>query len=538
MWFLLSVAVCVTYFCGLDAAPLVGADEPRYAQVGREMFERGDLVTPTLAGRNWFEKPALLYWLMYGAYALFGVSEFSARLGSALSGLVCILFVWLLARRSEAREPAELQGFGLLSAAVVGSCAGLIVFSHSASFDAPLTASVTLALACFFISEIETEKSLRRRWLAAFYVGVGLALLSKGLLGVVLPCGVIIVYFLLTRKRPAFSSLGLWWGVPLALALACLWYAPVVARHGSEFIDEFFIRQHFSRYVSNTYRHPQPFYFYVPVMAMLALPWTFFLGAAVWKFKSLRMCGDGVGEKLRAFSLAWLLVPLVFFSFSGSKLPAYVLPALPGAALLVSRLLLIYLRDESKAGVMRATGALTLCAAGAGLFYAARVDLISNKSAAAIMLPTLVAGVICLVFASSRRQLCAASLVGATCITTILIAALALEPFARRESVRGMLEAAEARGMGSLPIVEMHTIERTAEFYAAGRLVYGDDGQPVKLEGPWDAFFAARERGGRVLVLVPVEYVSQMKELPASVRWELVADNGAHALVYVEIVGE
>src|SRR5947209_20195758 len=92
-WVVLLVVVCAVYFYGLGAVPLLGPDEPRYAEVAREMLARGDLVTPTLGGHTWFEKPALVYWLMMAAYRVFGVSEFAARAGSALSGVLTILFV-------------------------------------------------------------------------------------------------------------------------------------------------------------------------------------------------------------------------------------------------------------------------------------------------------------------------------------------------------------------------------------------------------------------------------------------------------------
>src|SRR5918997_3040206 len=100
-WVVLVAAVCAAYFYGLGAAPLLGPNEPRYAQVAREMFERGDPVTPTLGGHAWFEKPALLYWLMMASYGAFGVTEWAARLGTALGGVLTVLLVGWAARRVE-----------------------------------------------------------------------------------------------------------------------------------------------------------------------------------------------------------------------------------------------------------------------------------------------------------------------------------------------------------------------------------------------------------------------------------------------------
>src|SRR5215210_2953154 len=132
----------------------MGPDEPRYAQVAREMFARGDWVTPTLGGHTWFEKPALLYWLMLGAYHVFGVTEFAARAGAALSGVLTVMFVGLAARRAEVESGEGLRGFGVTCAAVAASTLGLLVFARASSFDTLLTATVTGALVCFYGSEV------------------------------------------------------------------------------------------------------------------------------------------------------------------------------------------------------------------------------------------------------------------------------------------------------------------------------------------------------------------------------------------------
>ncbi len=128
-------------------------------------------------------------------------------------------------------------------------------------------------------------------------------------------------------------------GCSAGLAVAAIWYGPVIARHGWSFIDEFFVQHHFARYVSNKYHHPQPIYFYPVIILMLALPWTPFLIDALVKVRRWTWRGDDSLSIVRVFSLAWLLLPIVFFSFSGSKLPGYILPALPAAALLIADVL-------------------------------------------------------------------------------------------------------------------------------------------------------------------------------------------------------
>ena len=139
-WLVLFAVVCVVYFYGLGAVPLLGPDEPRYAEVAREMFARGDWVTPTLGGHAWFEKPALAYWMMMAAYRLFGVTEFAARTGSALAGVLTVLTVGWVARRAESESGESLRGFGFTCAVIAASTLGLLAFARAASFDVILTA--------------------------------------------------------------------------------------------------------------------------------------------------------------------------------------------------------------------------------------------------------------------------------------------------------------------------------------------------------------------------------------------------------------
>jgi 4-amino-4-deoxy-L-arabinose transferase-like glycosyltransferase len=539
-WVVLFAAVCAVYFYGLGAVPLLGPDEPRYAQVAREMYARGDWVTPTLAGRNWFEKPALLYWLMIAAFRVLGATETAARLGSALAGLSTILFVGWTARRAEFESGEGLRGFGITVAAVAGSTLGLLVFAHAASFDTILTATVSGCLACLYASEVTRDGGSRRAALVGFYLLAGASLLAKGLVGAVIPGGVVLVYFLLRRRLSGIFRMGLLWGVPLALLVAATWYAPVLIKHGRVFVEQFFVQHHFARFVSNRYHHPQPFYFYLPITLMLALPWTAFLVGGVWGAGSVNPRAEDAASKLRVLALAWLVVPVLFFSVSGSKLPGDVLPAIPGAAILAGDCLHRYLSGRGGTFAMRVTGALALlfAAAGAALCFfnvggaaGALAREVPKPCAVALVAPAGVAGLVALLL-TRKRALCAASVVGATLLTVVVIVACALGTFARRDTVAQLFREADARGLRDVPVVELHTIERTAEFYAAGRLAYRPDGEPVKLEGANEVADFAASHGGSALVIVPVEEEHQLSQEPRLAP-ERVGDNGANALVYV-----
>lgn len=538
-WLLFFLVALLFYSYGLGRLPLIGPDEPRYAQVAREMLMRGDAVTPTLGGRPWFEKPALLYWMMMASFGAFGFSEWAARIGPACAGLLTGLFLYFTGRRVERDddEKMERRGLGLWSGAALLSSAGMIIFSRGASFDIIVTMTLTGALCSFLISELSINEKERRWWLAGFYAGIGGSLLAKGLIGIIIPVGVVAAYFLARREWPRRSLiLSLLWGWPLALLVAATWYGPITARHGWTFVDQFIIQHHFARYLSNKYNHPQPFYFYPPIMALFALPWTAFLLTALWGAGrwNWRAGGARAISKARTFALAWLIVPIVFFSLSGSKLPGYILPALPGAALLIGDRLQSYWRDGlSGRGTMRATGVCLLLLALANGIYQTRVAHVSTGIAGAVAVPLALAGLFLLVRADLRRW-CAFAVIAATLAATVLSLQLVVDQGARSESVRDLLLEASARGYDSAPVYELYTVERTAEFYAAGRVERGADGDVRSFEGAAEIAEAARSRGGTALVLVPLGELYQLTDYKL-LETEIIGDNGRLALVAVRV---
>src|SRR5438105_525950 len=229
VWLLLFIAIAGFYLWGLGSFPLVGPDEPRYAEVAREMLARRDFITPALGGLPWFEKPPLLYWIMILSYRVLGVSEYAARLGPAICGLLTGLFVYWLGRAiDEARRNERANGeagavtttIGRWSALVWLSSLGAIALSRGASFDIVLTMTVTGALASFFVYEVRVRSGPgspggQPAWgdgcdgvrpgsslLIAFYLFAGFSLLAKGLIGFVIIFGVVAIYFIVRRESP------------------------------------------------------------------------------------------------------------------------------------------------------------------------------------------------------------------------------------------------------------------------------------------------------------------------------------------------
>ena len=320
------------FFYGLGAFGLVGADEPRYAQVAREMLERHDWVTPTLGHVPWLEKPVLLYWEQMIAYSIFGVSDWAARLPSAFSATMMIAAIYLFLRRF--RRGSEMDG-----ALMTASSAAVIGFARAAATDMPLAANFSIAMLAWYA----WRESEERRWLLACYGFLGLATLAKGPVGVALFALIVLVFAAAhgSWKRFQETIVGtLWWpGIVAFLVVTLPWFIAVQMRN-PEFFRVFILEHNLARFGTNLYRHQQPFWYYLPVALVGLLPWIVFVIASVvetirgWKGEGKTIFESE--DRLDVFLLLWLAIPILFFSISQSKLPGYILPALPAGALLVA----------------------------------------------------------------------------------------------------------------------------------------------------------------------------------------------------------
>jgi len=523
---LFAIVIIAVYFFALDI-PLLGPDEPRYAQVAREMFLRGDWVTPTLGGANWFEKPALLYWLQIVSYKLFGVSEFAARFGSAIFGLGTIFSLWILGKSVQSSNLAvqsSIEGnetsseFANWLALIAASSIGLIAFSRGASFDIILTFPTTASLVCYFLFEIFLQKHYFSAapnpiflskfasaqiiaaippiiwaclFLLGFYFFIGLALVAKGLIGIVFPFAIVFFYHILKFELlpSRIFLISLLWGTIVSLLVASVWYVPIYLTHGWTFVDEFFIQHHFQRYTSNKYQHPQPFYFFFWVLPLMTIPWLPFFLASIWDFIKVQSSKLKVQSSellithhssLITFSFAWLFVPLVFFSFSGSKLPGYILPALPAALVLTAE-------------------------------YISRFT------------------------EKSRRKKYAVQFIAFATFAVVIISLQFFVPsYAQADTTKYLIETANANGYGDAKILNLHTISHNAEFYGAGRLMRDADGKLKKYFGAAEiAEEIKRQDGKAVLVLVPTEYLYQLKESNL-VESKVLGKSGELAIVAVK----
>lgn len=326
-WLLLAGFCGFLYFFGLSYFGLVGADEPRYAQVAREMLARHDWVTPTLGGNPWLEKPVLYYWQAMIAYRIFGVSDWAARLPGAFDATLLALAVYLFLRRFR-------PGFELDGALIAASAAAMVGFGRAASTDMPMAAPFAIGMMAWYA----WRESGSKVCLALFYASIGLAMLAKGPVAPSLAAGIILVFTAAQRDWRRLART-LWPpGIALFCAVALPWYVLVQVRNPG-FFREFILEHNLARFSTSLYHHTQPFWYYVPVAALSLMPWVALVIAAVYESArgiwSQGRSRIGSGDGLNVFLLIWLAVPLVFFSISQSKLPGYILPAIPAGTLLV-----------------------------------------------------------------------------------------------------------------------------------------------------------------------------------------------------------
>jgi 4-amino-4-deoxy-L-arabinose transferase-like glycosyltransferase len=367
-WLLLA-AVCAFFFLwGLSSIGLIGADEPRYAQVAREMLSRHDWITPVLGGSPWLEKPPLYYWQAMIAYKIFGVSDWAARLPSAVDGFALVFAVYWFLRRFR-------SGFELDGAMMLASSAGIVGYARAASMDLPLAATFTIAMLAWYA----WFESGSRGYLAAFYGFLALAMLAKGPVAPALAVVIIAIFIFAAAERSAqlarktIVQKTLWLpGILLFCALGLPWYMMVQLRN-PQFFHEFIIEHNLARFSTNLYHHPEPFWYYAPVTLLGWVPWSVFVAAACeWAARRLR---NRDADNLGAFLLIWIAVTVVFFSISQSKLPGYILPAIPPGIVLLSQ----YVRARFGSKPRPAMTALHATLAGALVFSALMIPYLVLK---------------------------------------------------------------------------------------------------------------------------------------------------------------
>jgi 4-amino-4-deoxy-L-arabinose transferase-like glycosyltransferase len=317
-WAVIAAIVAFAWFAALDLRKLQHPDEGRYAEIAREMAVSGDWVTPRLNGVKYFEKPPLQYWVTAASFGLFETDQWTTRLAPAMAGFLTIVVVGFVA--------ARLAGptAGTYAALALAGCVWHVGMSHFATLDALLAFLLTAALGSFLLANrAGLPPSRIRFWMLLAWVEIALAVLTKGLVALVIPGATLVLYSLATRDVGPWRRLHVLPGLAVLLLIAAPWFI-VVSMRNPGFAEFFFVHEHFARFLTTEHKRTGAWWYFVPLFAAGIMPW---LSIAPWTWRgSWRAPADAGGFRWRAFCLVWAAFVFVFFSMSGSKLPSYILP--------------------------------------------------------------------------------------------------------------------------------------------------------------------------------------------------------------------
>ena len=355
LWALLLV-LAVVWFSNLESRKLIRPDEGRYAEVPREMVATGDWVTPRQNGFKYFEKPAFQYWATAAAYEVFGVAHWTSRLWPALSGFLGVLLVGLVGARFWGMQA------GVLAATVSASSLLYVLIGHINTLDMGVTFFLNLGMLSLMLAQRssmgDAPASAERHWMWLAWVALGLAVLSKGLIGAALPAAALIVYTLWSRDWALWKRMHLGSGLLIFLGVTAPWFILVSLRN-PEFFHFFFVHEHIDRFLTKAHSRTGPPWYFVPILLAGMVPWTLLMFDA--GLRALRR-ESAEGFQPKRFLLAWIVFVFAFFSYSSSKLPSYILPVFPALALLIGDYLT---RISSRAMALHTLPVLALALAAA-----------------------------------------------------------------------------------------------------------------------------------------------------------------------------
>jgi 4-amino-4-deoxy-L-arabinose transferase-like glycosyltransferase len=366
----LAVLVVLVWLGTLGSRPLFNPDEGRYAEIPREMLTSGDWVVPHLNGLDYIEKPPLQYWATAISFAVLGVNTFSARLYTALTALGTVLLIGGLARR---RWGAAA---GWRAAAILSGMLLFVVLGRLLTLDMSLTFWMWLSVAGFLLAQDDPHGG---RWMLLAWAAAAMGVLTKGLVAAVIPAAVLALYSLAARDFSPWRRLQLRYGLPLFLLIAVPWHW-LAAHRLNDFLQFFFVREHFARYLTPVSDRQEPWWYFGLVFLGGTFPWT---------VSALRALALGWRQPRTGafnptlFLWIWVVFVGVFYSLSDSKLIPYLLPIMPAVALLIAARPEAALRHE-----VQWTALLTLLAAvSLGVASLNWQTLMAHNERAGVFLP-------------------------------------------------------------------------------------------------------------------------------------------------------
>ena len=362
----LLIVIYIAFIWNLGSTGLVDETEPLFAEAARQMTVTGNWITPYFNGETRFDKPPLIYWLMAVGYKLIGVNEWAVRLPSAIAAIALIIFGFYTLRyfgftksKNQNYREHQLWLSAWIGSALIGLNLQSIIWGRIGVSDMLLSGCIGSGLFCFFwgyASEVKPDQlvlnngkqfiqeqlQLPNKWYISFYILISLAVLAKGPVGIVLP-GLIIFCFLVYVNQfiSVVREIKLFWGIIIFSLITIPWYILVFLENGQEFIDSFFGYHNFQRFTDVVNGHAAPWYFYLLILLSLFAPWSVYLPLGItrtqfWKYNYWRK--QPRQYHLKIFAFWWFICIFIFFTISVTKLPSYILPLIPAAAILVGLL--------------------------------------------------------------------------------------------------------------------------------------------------------------------------------------------------------
>ena len=519
VWSLLAAFIIIT-LCMLGVRTLVPPDEGRYAEMAREMFASGDWITTRLNGIKYFEKPPLQTWMNALSFTAFGLGEWQARLWTGLCGLLGVLLT--------AHAGKRLFGgrAGLYAGLVLGSSLFWVASGQIDSLDMGLSGMMTVCLCALLIAQRDAAgASERRNWMLVCWAGMALAVLSKGLIGLVLPGAVLVLYTLAARDWAIWSRLHLVKGLLLFFAIATPWFV-LVALKNPEQPHFFFVHEHFERFLLKTHHREGAWYYFFAMLIPGLFPW---IGLLPQSLAGALRRAPGAAFQPKLLLLVWAVFIFAFFSYSSSKLPGYILPIFPALALLLA----VYLETASRRQRMFAAALLALVGL-AGLALAPQVTKLSTRHPSEIALlqayqpyilaaalVALVGGALALLYARQlKRDLTVLSLACAGFLFTQLILA-GFEPYGRHRAGVALLPQIKAELSPDTKIYSVGTYEQSLTFYLR---------RTVTLVDYWDEFsFGLKQQPELSIPSVDTFVAQWTRDAAAGVRDIAIIDQEIHA---------
>src|SRR3989338_735808 len=544
VWWLL-IAIALIWFANLEYRTLIKPDEGRYAEIPREMVVSGDWVTPRLNELKYFEKPPLQYWATATAYTLFGEHQWTSRLWTGLTGFAGILLVWFAGLRLFGREAAGHAAL-LLSSSLL-----YVLMGHINTLDMGVTFFLTSGIVGLLLAQAQTDKTKQRNWMLVAWAGLALAVLSKGLMGLVLPGAALFIYCIVQRDFGVLKRMHWLPGLAVFFAITAPWFV-LVMQANPEFFERFFIYEHYTRFTTKDLGRYQPWYYFIPILLAGALPWTVLMFDSMWRTLHNSSQPDRMFNSER-FLLIWAVFIYVFFSVSGSKLPSYLLPMFPALALLMGKRIAA-MRERVLFWQVTPAIPVALLLLGLALNVGKFADTPNQAElyphygpwlvvAALVSLAGLSAGMLLL---WREKKPVAVVVLALSALLAAQIGLSGYETVARERSAKHIAEAIRAEVKADVPFYSVLTYEQTLPFYLKrtftlvqyqDEMAYGIQQEPQRWIPTVEEFAKVWAAQPEALAIMPVYAYAQLQQLAAStgsgqgLKMKIIFEDTQHIVV-------